>query len=57
MASPILIEVGMTILALGVLVYFVAGFFRGGGVLEIAVVLAIAGLLLSVVGFAIRRRD
>jgi len=53
MVSPILIEIGMTILALGVLLYFLAGTL----VLGFSIVLAIGGVLVTIGGFAIGRRD
>jgi uncharacterized membrane protein YedE/YeeE len=53
MVSPLLIEIGMTILALGVLLYFLAG----TPVLGFATVLAIGGVLVTIGGFAIGRRD
>ncbi len=53
MASPLPIEIGMMILALGVLLYFLAGSL----VLGFATVLAIGGVLVTIGGFAIGRRD
>lgn len=56
MASPVVIEIGMTMLALGVLLFFLAGFLSGE-IIAMALGLVVAGLLLTVLGFAIGRRD
>ncbi len=53
MVSPLRIEIGMTILALGVLLYFLVGTL----ILGFATVLAIGGVLVTIGGFAIGRRD
>jgi len=47
MVSPMLIEIGITILALGVLVFFLAGPLACGW----AAIIAVAGLLIVVYGF------
>ena len=56
MASPMILEIGMTIIALGVLLYFLAGFVSGE-ILAMTIVLVVAGVLRTVMGFAIGRRD